>query len=94
MTEITRIDSAVARFDQALNKLETALAKKANDEQRLVSLAKEAETLQADRVRMARDLEVIKAKAAELVDTSRQAAGKIDQAMSRIRSVIHSNSGA
>lgn len=94
MSEIARIDAAVARFDQALNRLEMNIAQKTNDAQQIARLAKEAEALQADRQRMAKDLELIKAKAVELVSTSRQAAGKIDQAMARIRSVLHSNSGA
>jgi DNA repair exonuclease SbcCD ATPase subunit len=94
MSEIARIDAAVARFDQALNRLEMNIAQKTNDAQQIARLAKEAEALQVDRQRMAKDLELIKAKAVELVTTSRQAAGKIDQAMARIRSVLHSNSGA
>ena len=34
----------------------------------------------------------LRAKATELVGTSKQAANKIDAAMSRIRAVLHSNS--
>ena len=42
---------------------------------------------------MDRELAQVRVKAQELVDTSKQAVGKIDSAMSRIRSVLHSNSG-
>ena len=38
-------------------------------------------------------LDLVRSKAGELVDTSKNAAGKIDAAMSRIRAVLHSNSG-
>jgi Domain of unknown function (DUF4164) len=92
MSETSRIDSALARFDQALLKLETEAARKNNDYGKLVALARDAEVMGAERQRLARDLELLKSKAMELVDTSKQASGKIDQAMSRIRAVLHSNS--
>jgi 1,6-anhydro-N-acetylmuramate kinase len=94
MTETSRIDAVLARFDSALLKFEVESARKANDFQRLAALAEEAQALQSERQRMTRDLELLKSKAAELVSTTRLAAGKIDQAMSRIRAVLHSNSGA
>jgi hypothetical protein len=92
-TNTNRIDSALSRFDQALLRLEQEAARKNNDYGKLVALARDAETMSAERQRLARDLELLKRKALELVDTSKQASGKIDQAMSRIRAVLHSNSG-
>ncbi len=94
MAEPNRFEVAMERFDTALNTFETTVAKKRNDESRLNALVNEAAVLQSERQKLARDLDQLKAKAAELVDTSKQAAGKIDQAMARIRSVLHSNSGA
>jgi predicted nucleic acid-binding Zn-ribbon protein len=94
MAETNRFDAALERFDTALNAFESSIAKKQNDTQRLEQLIGEAQTLQSERQKLARDLDLLKAKAAELVDTSKQAAGKIDNAMARIRSVLHSNSGA
>jgi phage terminase large subunit-like protein len=94
MAETNRFDSALERFDNALLAFEQGVAKKENDTQRLQQLVAEAQVLQGERQKLARDLDLLKAKAAELVDTSKQAAGKIDNAMARIRSVLHSNSGA
>ncbi len=94
MAETNRFDNALERFDTALNAFESSIAKKQNDTLRLQQLVSEAQVLQAERQKLARDLDLLKVKAAELVDTSRQAAGKIDNAMARIRSVLHSNSGA
>ncbi len=94
MADTNRFDIAMERFDVALNTFETAVAKRRNDDLRLTELTNEAAVLQSERQKLARDLDQLKAKAAELVDTSRQAAGKIDHAMARIRSVLHSNSGA
>jgi SMC interacting uncharacterized protein involved in chromosome segregation len=94
MAEVSRFDLAMERFDHSLTKFKNRDAQKRGDVQRMQMLAAEANLLQADRQKLARELEMLKAKAAELVDTSRQAAGKIDSAMARIRSVLHSNSGA
>jgi predicted nucleic acid-binding Zn-ribbon protein len=94
MAEMNRFDTALERFDAALNAFESSIAKKQNDTLRLQQLVSEAQVLQSERQKLARDLDLLKTKAAELVDTSRQAAGKIDNAMARIRSVLHSNSGA
>jgi hypothetical protein len=54
----------------------------------------EAEVIHRDHQKLNEQLDQVRVKAAELVDTSKQAAGKIDTAMGRIRSVLHSNSGA
>ena len=62
-------------------------------EQRVLELADEADALRKDRSKLAHELDLVRSKAGELVDTSKQAAGKIDAAMSRIRAVLHSNSG-
>jgi predicted nucleic acid-binding Zn-ribbon protein len=94
MIDSNRFDAALERFDLALSKFQNADAQKKGDLHRLQTLEKEAGLLQADRQKLARDLELLKTKALELVDTSKAAAGKIDSAMARIRSVLHSNSGA
>ena len=62
--------------------------------QRLKALESSAVSIQRDQQRLNKELDLVRVKAAELVDTSKQAAGKIDTAMGRIRSVLHSNSGA
>jgi len=47
----------------------------------------------AIRERLAQELDGVRAKANDLVSTNQKAVGKIDAAMSRIRAVLHSNSG-
>jgi predicted nucleic acid-binding Zn-ribbon protein len=98
MADTIRLESAAARFDMALSRFETVAAKKQGETQRLATLTTEAAALRNDQHRMrseqqqlVRDLDLVKTKAKELVDTTRQAAGKIDSAMSRIRSVLHTN---
>lgn len=94
MAEINKLDGAFARFEQALTKFESALKNNMNETRRLKSAISDASVLQRDQLRLNKELDQVRVKAAELVDTSRQAAGKIDTAVGRIRSVLHSNSGA
>jgi predicted nucleic acid-binding Zn-ribbon protein len=94
MVEINKLDGAFARFEQALNKFETAMKMNIDETKRLKAVASDAAVMQRDQVRLNKELDQVRVKAAELVDTSKQAAGKIDTAVGRIRSVLHSNSGA
>ena len=94
MTEINKLDAAFARFERALGLFETVTKSHVGETHRLKSLVSGADDAQRDQLKLHEQLEQVKLKAAELVDTSKQAAGKIDTAMGRIRSVLHSNSGA
>jgi chromosome segregation ATPase len=94
MTEARKFDEALVRFERAIAKVENSIAQRRETETRLESLEKQAVSLQAERQQLDSDLGRVRAKAAELVDTSKKAAGKIDSAVSRIRAVLYSNSGA
>jgi Domain of unknown function (DUF4164) len=93
MADLQKLNEAFERFEQAMRQFEGAVTRD-HDAQRLAqSLAGEAEALRGDRVRIAQELEIVRTKARELVATNKTAVGKIDAAMSRIRAVLHSNSG-
>ena len=92
MGETDRLDEAFQRFEAALRQFEAAIVRKVEGDRNVDSLETEAETLRRDRSRLAHELDLVRTKAGELVDTSKNAAGKIDAAMSRIRAVLHSNS--
>jgi transcriptional regulator with GAF, ATPase, and Fis domain len=93
MTETRKFDEALVRFERAIAKVEQTAAQRQLAMQRLELLEKQAVSLQAERQQLDQDLGRVRAKAAELVDTSKKAAVKIDSAVSRIRSVLYSNSG-
>ena len=93
MANTQKLDEAFQRFERALRQFEDAVAVKADGQKRVDVLETETETLRRDRIRLAHELELVRNKATELVDTSKNAAGKVDAAMSRIRAVLHSNSG-
>ena len=94
MAEARKFDEALVRFERAIAKVENSIAQRRETQSRLESLEKQADSLHAERQQLDSDLGRVRAKAAELVDTSKKAAGKIDSAVSRIRAVLYSNSGA
>ena len=94
MAEVNKLDVAFSRFEQALSRFEAATKINIDENRRLRAQAGEAVVIQRDQQRLHKELDLVRVKAAELVDTSKQAAGKIDTAMGHIRSVLHSNSGA
>lgn len=93
MADASKLEDVFNRFDLALGQFEAAVSRKAEMKQRAETLAHEADALRRDRSKLAHELDLVRSKAGELVSTSKQAAGKIDAAMSRIRAVLHSNSG-
>ncbi|MBG1232458.1 DUF4164 family protein [Aestuariivirga litoralis] len=94
MSDINKLDAAFARFEKALGQFESVTVKYAEERRKTKALAANANAAQRDQAKLVDQLNLVQKKAAELVDTSKQAAGKIDTAMGRIRSVLHSNSGA
>lgn len=93
MTEARKFDEALVRFERAIAKVEQATTQRRDTVSRLETLEKQAVNLEVERQQLDTDLGRVRAKAAELVDTSKKAAGKIDSAVSRIRAVLYSNSG-
>ena len=94
MSEINKLDGAFARFEKAMGQFEAVTGKYVEDRRRGKQLAANANATQKDHAKLQDQLNQVQKKAAELVDTSKHAASKIDTAMGRIRSVLHSNSGA
>ena len=94
MIETRKLDQAVDRFEAALRQFEAALARQQDQLRRNEVMKGEAEALRLDRSRLAQELDEVRSKASDLVGTNREAVGKIDTAMSRLRAVLHSNSGS
>jgi predicted nuclease with TOPRIM domain len=91
MAGIEKLDEAFQRFEAALRRFDEVVEKTAEGNSRLAELESEAESLKKDKTRLTHELELVRSKAGELADTGKNAAGKIDAAMSRIRAVLHSN---
>ena len=93
MADTRKLDEAFNRFDAALTQFEAAIERQNERKSQETSLETAAEALRLDRSRLAQELDGVRAKATDLVSTNQKAVGKIDAAMSRIRAVLHSNSG-
>jgi hypothetical protein len=87
-----KLDQAFERFEAALRQFEAALARHQDQLLRDEVLKGEAEALRLDRSRLAQELDEVRSRASDLVGSNKKAGAKIDAAMSRIRSVIHSSS--
>lgn len=93
MTDAKKFEASLTRFENALNIVEKVVSDRREADKRMKAAEAQAAALASDRQRIDKELEQVRVKAAELVDTSKQAAGKINSAVSRIRAVLYSNSG-
>ncbi|MFZ5674578.1 MAG: DUF4164 family protein [Pseudomonadota bacterium] len=93
MADTRKLDEVLNRFDAALRQFEAAVERQNERKSNEESLEAAAEALRLDRSRLVQELDGVRAKANDLVNTNQKAVGKIDAAMSRIRAVLHSNSG-
>jgi hypothetical protein len=93
MADTPKLEMAFGRFELAVRQFEAVLVRRAEVEQRALAAQGEAEALRIDRTKLAQELDSVRAKASDLIDTSKKAVNKIDAAMSRIRAVLHSNQG-
>ena len=93
MADTRKLDEAFNLFDAALMQFEAAVERQNERKTHEQSLEAAAEALRLDRSRLAQELDGVRSKANDLVATNQKAVGKIDAAMSRIRAVLHSNSG-
>jgi Domain of unknown function (DUF4164) len=94
MAQDVKLDDTLERFEKALRQFEGAFARSEEERIRAKTYQAEADALREDRARIAGELDLLRTKAMEFATMGTKAAGKIDAAMSRIRAVIHSNSGA
>ncbi len=87
MTDQT-IDSATRRFTQALDMLEAAVDRRLETDRSRALLVDQNHALDADRSRLAADLDNQTAKARRLEAANRDIARRLDAAMENIRLVL------
>jgi hypothetical protein len=85
MAEGSKLDEALARFEAALRRLETAVVQ-ANENG--AGLPPDTAQLLDDREQLTREIGDVRAKATELAERNRNAASKIDSAMAKIKLVL------
>jgi hypothetical protein len=88
MAQAGKIEEALGRFETALRQLEAGMVRWHEQDSMLDRLRGECEALRQDRVRLSRELEEVRTRASELAAASREAAGHVGSAMTRIRGVL------
>ena len=84
-------DQAVKRVIDALDALDAALEQRLENDRRGGTLTEQVHVFNIDRSRLASELDAARARARELETSNREAARRIDEAMSAIRAVISAN---
>ena len=93
MSDHTAIEAATRRLQAALDALESAVDAKLEATTRSGALADQLHLLDADRARLATDLDHAAARSKSLETTNREIAQRLDAAMESIRSVISVQNG-
>jgi hypothetical protein len=88
MTDQTLVDTATRRLVTALESLDAAVERRIEVERSRPILTEQVYALDADRSRLAADLDNQTARARRLDATNRDIAQRLDAAMENIRSVI------
>lgn len=81
-------DQAVKRVIDALDALDAALEQRLEDDRKGGALTEQLHVFNVDRSRLASELDAARARARVLESGNREAARRVDRAMSAIRSVI------
>jgi len=90
MTDSSAVEQVTRRLTQALDLLDAAVERRIEIDRSRAVLAEQVHTLDADRSKLAADLDSQLAKVRGLEAANRDVAQRLDAAMENIRSVIES----
>jgi hypothetical protein len=90
MADQTAIESATRRFTQALDILDAAVDRRIEIDRSRTLLTEQVHALDADRAKLAADLDVQLGKVRSLESVNREIARRLDAAMESIRHVLES----
>ncbi len=88
MSEQSAIDAATRRLTMALDQLDAAVDRRIEIERSRTILTEQVHALDADRSRLAADLDTQTARSRRLESANRDIARRLDAAMQNIRSVL------
>ncbi len=92
MTDQNAIEQATRRLMQALDMLDAAVERSIEIDSSRAALAEQVHALDADRAKLAADLDNQTAKARRLESANRDIARRLDEAMENIRHVLEAQS--
>jgi predicted nucleic acid-binding Zn-ribbon protein len=90
MIDQTAIETATRRLTQALDTLDAAVDRRMETDRGRTALAEQIHALDADRSKLAADLDTQTARARRLEAANRDVARRLDAAMENIRLVLES----
>jgi hypothetical protein len=90
MTDPSLIETATRRLSLALDQLEAAAERRIEIDRSRTVLTEQVHALDADRSKLAADLDAQTARARKLEEANRDIARRLDAAMQNIRSVLES----
>jgi hypothetical protein len=90
MTDQAEMESVTRRLSQALDMLDAAVERRLEIERSRTILAEQVHALDADRSKLAADLDVQVAKVRSLESVNREIARRLDAAMENVRLVLES----
>ena len=90
MTEQTELDTMTRRLSQALDLLDAAVERRIEIDRSRAILTEQVHALDADRAKLAADLDVQLAKVRSLESANREIARRLDAAMENVRLVLES----
>ncbi len=90
MSDPTAVEQATQRLTQALDMLDSAVDRRIEIDRSRTILAEQVHALDADRSKLASDLDAQVAKARSLESANREVARRLDAAMENIRRVLES----
>ena len=90
MTDQTAIEAATRRFTQALDMLDAAVDRRIEMDRSRTLLTEQVHALDADRSKLAADLDAQLGKVRSLESANREIARRLDAAMESIRHVLES----
>jgi Domain of unknown function (DUF4164) len=91
MSDTSAVDRAVKRLVDALDALDAVIELRLEEYSRRGLLAEQVHAFSLDRARLASELDGAAARSRALETTNREAARRLDEAMSAIRAVIAEN---
>jgi hypothetical protein len=88
MTQLDRLDGAFARFSAALDRLETAAARRFEAESSFADIEEELAVMRDDRGRLALELDAALARASALEKTREEVLRRLDNASAEVRATL------
>jgi hypothetical protein len=88
VSEASTIESATRRLQSALEALDGAVGRRLDRDQGQAALASQVHAFDADRARLAAELDVAAARAHTLETANREVAQSLDEAIGTIRAII------